>query len=233
MYGFLRKMDANSDTYLGSRAERVFHPNYYDEEKLMKKIAVVAGLMLMVAVQAPAVDTPAGLPSKDEVARQVTRQVDKIYAAEGGKRDKKIIRAEYVGNSTVKGMILAAEENLNKQAYGNVHAIVTAAAETIADIVKEQPKAKLNAKQIAYLYYLDGDAYGFADKAKEAIAAYRKSLGYTKTASAYFQLGSVYMVSGDEKNGYKCYKEALKLDKSIEPKYKATIAGLKKAGIIK
>jgi len=199
----------------------------------MKKIVAVAGLMLMVAVQAGAVETAAGLPSKDDVARQVTLQVDKIYAAEGGKRDKKIIRAEYVGNSTIKGMILAAEENLNKQDYGHVHSIVAAAGETIAEITKAQPKAKLNAKQIAYLYYLDGDAYGFADKTKEAIAAYKKSLGYTKTASAYFQLGSVYMVSGDEKDGYKCYNEALKLDKSIEPKYKQTIAGMKKAGIIK
>jgi tetratricopeptide (TPR) repeat protein len=199
----------------------------------MKRLVAVAGLMLMVAVQAAAEGAPEEKPSMEEVARQTSERVDKIYAAEGGKRDKTIIRAEYVGNSAIKGMILAAEENLNKQAYENVHAIVVAAGKTIADILKEQPKVRLNSKQIAYLYYLDGDAYGYADKTKEAISAYKKSLDYAKTASAYFQLGTVYMFSKDVKNGDRCYKEALKLDKSIEPKYKETIAGLKKAGIVK
>ena len=187
----------------------------------------------MLAANALAGDDPQGVPSKEAVASHVNEQVEKIYAAEGGKRDRKIIRAEYVGNSTIKGMILAAEENLNKQAYDHVHTIVATAGTTISDMLREQPKARLNAAQIAFLYYLDGDAYGYADKTKEAIAAYKKSLGYTKTAAAYFQLGTVYMFSRDVKNGEKCYKEALKLDKGIEPKYKEMMAALKKAGYVR
>jgi len=199
----------------------------------MRKTMAVAGLILMLAARALAEDTVDGMPSREAVVRQVSEQVEKIYAKEGGKRDRKIIRAEYIGNSTIKGMVLAAEESLNKQAYDKVHVIVAAAGNTIADIRKEQPKARLNATQIAFLYYLDGDAYGYADNAKEAMASYKKSLDYAKTATAYFQLATVYMVSGDVKNGEKCYKEALKLDKSIEPKYRETLAGLKKAGYIR
>jgi tetratricopeptide (TPR) repeat protein len=199
----------------------------------MKNPMALAGLILILASTAWAGGAQEVMPSKDAIVRQVNEQVDKIYAAEGGKRDKRVIRAEYVGNSAVKGMILAAEESLDKHAYEKVHAIVAAADSTIADIRKEQPKARLNEMQIAFLHYLDGDAYGFADKTKEAIQAYRKSLSHAKTASAYFQLGTVYMVSRDVKNGEKCYKEALRLDKGIEPKYRQTMAGLKKAGYIK
>jgi tetratricopeptide (TPR) repeat protein len=178
----------------------------------MRREVAAAGLILILAVRAVAAGTGDDVPSREAVIGQINEQVEQIYAREGGKRDRKTIRAEYVGNSTIKGMILAAEENLNKQAYDKVHAIVATAGSTIADIRKEQPKARLNAMQIAFLYYLDGDAYGYADKSREAIAAYRKSLGYAKTATAYFQLDRVYMVSGDAKNGEQCYKEELKLD---------------------
>ncbi|HEY4745269.1 MAG TPA: hypothetical protein VIH45_11460, partial [Desulfuromonadaceae bacterium] len=111
----------------------------------MRTTVAVAGLILMLAARVLAEDTVDGMPSREAVVRQVSEQVEKIYAKEGGKRDRKIIRAEYIGNSTIKGMVLAAEESLNKQAYDKVHAIIAAAGSTIADIRKEQPKARLNA----------------------------------------------------------------------------------------
>lgn len=163
----------------------------------------------------------------DEAAtNQLLAITDEVYAREGGKRSKEIIRAEILGNSTISGFSSFMFKKLNAGDYEAVHSGIIAVEVAIDETAKNQPKAKLDRDKLAAVYWADGQAYADSGKVPEAVKAYNKSLSYKKTAQCYFSLGFMYTKHKDFKNGDKNFKLAAKLDKRFEAEAKKSKAYL-------
>lgn len=167
------------------------------------------------------------------VVKQISENVDKIYAAEGGKRDKELIRNEYVFNSILSGMAKNVEDHVTKQEFDKVHEITNTTTTKVTQFKEESPQAVINADKLAYIYGADGDTYFSQGMPDSAIAAYTKSLEYKVDASTFFQLGYAYMIKKDTEKGKQYFDKALLLDKGLESDYKEAMDYLKQQGIIK
>jgi tetratricopeptide (TPR) repeat protein len=167
------------------------------------------------------------------VEKQISENVDKIYAAEGGKRDKQEIRNEYVFNSVLAGMAKNIDDHVSKQEFDKVHEITNTTETKVIQFKQENPQAIINPEKLAYIYGADGDTYFSQGLPEAAIAAYTKSLEYKEDGSTFFQLGYAYMIKKETEKGKQYFDKALLLDKSLEPSYKEAMDYLKQQGIIK
>jgi tetratricopeptide (TPR) repeat protein len=167
------------------------------------------------------------------VEKQISENVDKIYAAEGGKRDKQEIRNEYIFNSILAGMAQNIEDHLTKQEFDKVHEITNTTSTKVIQFKQENPRAMINPEKLAYIYGADGDTYFSQGMPEAAIAAYTKSLEYKEDGSIFFQLGYAYMIKKETEKGKQYFDKALLLDKSLESNYSEAMDYLKQQGIIK
>lgn len=208
-------------------------------KKIMMSVLFVVVLSLATHVVAedlePATDSDASELAKRiaTVEKQISENVDKIYAAEGGKRDKQEIRNEYVFNSVLAGMAKNIDDHVSKQEFDKVHEITNTTDIKVNEFKQENPRVMINAEKLAYIYGADGDAYFSQRMPEAAIAAYTKSLEYKEDGSTLFQLGYAYMIKKETEKGKQYFDKALLLDKSLESNYREAMDYLKQQGIIK
>lgn len=178
---------------------------------------------------------PDGLPDKSSQERinaQLTERVEKIYAEEGGKRDKYTIRIECMANGMVEGIGAIVRTNFERKNYEWVHINVGVIEDQLPTFKSKAPKIQINGESMAYLHYLDAESYMSEEKYSVAETAYTKSLSYKEQGYPHLALGRLCFARRDVITGKKHMALALKLDKSLQPDVDKAISVMKLNGLM-
>ena len=200
--------------------------------------ALVLLVLSLVSTQIFAQDVtlgPDGLPDKqtqEVINTQTAARVDKIYAEEGGKRDKYTIGIECIAHDMVNGLGMNVKSNFDQKDYEGVHTFVDIMENQLSAFKSKAPTIQINHEIMAYVHYLDGESYISEEKYSEAETAYEKSISYKEQGLPHLMLGKLCFSRNDIANGKRHMDLALKLDSKLKPDIDAKIKIMKQRGLM-